>query len=175
MSTWQDIIGLLEMYTSGGIVIMTGLDCQVVETAVPADMAVYTGKTYPQKGIRTTIQFDSDYVTTLSPEVLARPEIWQCHMAQVAERLSVLEKLRLAAQQSWLLFLLAPLTWLVNNALQVDSLETAVSLLLPTITSTLIVLLRKQILRLLRMTIWPLIMKLVYRYVQRRFDAFLEG
>ena len=34
MSTWRDLRDLLEMYSAGGLVIMTGMDGAVMETAV---------------------------------------------------------------------------------------------------------------------------------------------
>lgn len=174
MSVWRDVADLLDMYTRGGLVIQTGLDCLPLETAVP-DPLSYDGKTYTQKGIRTTIQFDSDYVTTLTPEILNRPDIWQCHMAQVGAKLSVLDTLRQAAQQSWLLFLLPSLAWLMMELLKLESLANVWQVLLPTAISSLVVLLRQKILQFLQRVVWPLILKAVVWFVQRRFKAFVAG
>lgn len=174
MSVWRDVGDLLEMVSQGGLVIQTGLDGQVVETAVP-DFAVYAGKTYPQKGIRTTIQLDSDYITILSPEIMARPEIWQSHMAQVEAKLVVLQVLRSWARQSWLLFLLPALIWLLGDLLALESLTAVWELLLPTLLSALIVILRKQLVRFLRIAVWPVLMRMVFWLVRRRFQAFVGG
>ncbi|MFO7683524.1 MAG: hypothetical protein R6X34_26115 [Chloroflexota bacterium] len=173
MSMWRDVGDLLEMVSQGGLVIQTGLDGQVVETAVP-DPAVYAGKTYPQKGIRTTIQLDSDYITILSPEIMARPEIWQSHMDQVAGKLAVLETLRLWARQSWVVFLLPALVWLLHTLFTLESLAAAWELLLPTLVSALIVFLRKQLKRFLQVFVWPVVMRVVVWVVRRRFQAFVD-
>ena len=85
MSTWQDLRDLLEMYSSGGLVIMTRMDGNLAETAVTPPSSEYTGKTYNATGIRTTIQFDSDYVITMSPSVMHHPQVWQQHMSQFVE------------------------------------------------------------------------------------------
>lgn len=49
-----------------------------------------TYKSYDSRGIRTTIQLDADYVTMISPEVLAMPELWKRHTEILREKLSVL-------------------------------------------------------------------------------------
>ncbi len=174
MSLWRDVGDLLEMYATGGLVIQTGLDCVAVETAVP-DLTLYDGKTYTQKGIRTIIQFDSDYVTTLTPEILTRPEIWQCHLTQIEAKLAVLTTLRQAAQRSWLLFLLPTLAWLIADLFKLESWADVWRLLLPMAISGLIVLLRKQIVWLLYKVVWPLVLKGVVWFVGRRYKAFIAG
>ena len=172
MSTWRDLRDLLEMYSSGGLVIMTGMDGAVQETAVSPSSS-YDGKIYNQTGIRTTIQFDSDYVTVMTPAVLQQPDIWQQHMTQIDDKLAVLDKLREWAQRSWLLFLLIPLAWYGYDLTGISSLEEAWSLIYPTLLSAAIVLGRKWILRGLQVTVLPLITRAVGGFVQRKFKQFV--
>lgn len=62
-----------------------------------------TYKNYDSRGIRTTIQLDSDYITMLSPEVLTMPELWKRHTEVLEEKLSILENIRYWTQRSSLM------------------------------------------------------------------------
>lgn len=172
MSTWRDLRDLLEMYWSGGLVIMTGMDGAVMETAVSQSLT-YDGKIYNTTGIRTTIQLDSDYVTVMTPAVLHQPQIWQLHVAHVDAKLAVLDTLRDWAQRSWLLFMLIPLAWYGYDLTGVSSLEEAWRLIYPTLLSAAIVLGRKWILRGLQVTILPLITRIISWFVKRKFKQFV--
>jgi len=172
MSLWRDLRDLLGMYSSGGMVIMTGMDGAVLETAVSPPSS-YDGKIYDQKGIRTTIQLDSDYIIVMSPAVLQQPHIWQSHMSHVAAKLAVLDTLRTWAQQSWLLFMLIPLAWYVRELANMNSLAEWWTMLGPTLLSFVIVRARKWILRFLRAAVLPLLMRGVAWVVKRQFEAFV--
>ena len=169
MGTWQDLHNLLEMYSSGGLTIATGMDGVEMETAV-SDTNTYNGKIHDQTGIRTTIQLDSDYVTILSPSVLQHPKLWQQHMTQVNAKLAVLDKLQAWVQNSWVLFLLFPLAWFWSSLLQVNSIQDVWTLVYPTLLSGVIVLVRKYIPRVLLRMFLPIVMRLVRWYAKRQFD-----
>lgn len=175
MSTWHDVRDLLSMYSAGGMVIMTGMDGKVLETAVSPPSSTYDGRIYDQKGIRTTIQLDSDYVTVLSLAVLQQPHIWQSHMHHVDAKLAVLDKLHIWARQSWLLFMIIPLAWYGYDLANMNSLAEVWALIGPTLLSFVIVLARKWILRLLQATVLPLLMRVVVWLLKRRFNAFVGG
>ena len=168
MSVWRDLRDVLEMYTSGGLVILTGLDGSLQETAVsppsPDNKPI---------GIRTTIQLNSNYITTVAPAMLQQPQIWQDHITQINTKLAVLDKLRILAQQSWVLFLLFPLAWFGYELTTITSWEDAWQLIYPTIMSAVIVLARKWLLRLLQKTIFPLLTKGIGWFVKRRFEQFV--
>lgn len=173
MSWWRDLRDVAEMYTTWGMVIMTGMDGAMRETAVSPPPSAYTGKTYTHTGIRTTIQLSSDYVTTLSTAVLQHPHLWQEHMTYVDTKLSVLDKLRRLAQQSWLLFMLIPLIWFGYDLTRIRSLADAWVLIYPMLLSIVIVLTRKWILRFLQVTILPLLMRITAWFVQWKFKQFV--
>jgi hypothetical protein len=173
MSTWQDLGDLLEMYRSGGLVIMTGMDGVVQETAVSPPTSSYDGKIYTHTGIRTTIQFDSDYVTVMTPAVLQQPHVWQQHVTHVNAKLAVLDKLRQWAQRSWLLFLLIPLAWAGYDLRGITSWQELWSLIYPTLMSAAIVIGRKWVLRFLQVTVLPLITRAVSWFVRRKFKQFV--
>ncbi|MBE2221333.1 MAG: hypothetical protein IAF02_07320 [Anaerolineae bacterium] len=170
---WRDLRDLLEMYWAGGLVIMTGMDGAEMETAVPLPSAADITKTYSHTGIRTTIQFDSDYITVITPAVLQQPQIWQQHIELVHAKLAVLDKLRTWAQKSWMLFLLIPIAWFGMDFANVNSPDEAWQLIYPMLLSAVIVWGRKWLLRILQKTILPLIMKAVSWFVQRKFRQFV--
>jgi hypothetical protein len=170
---WHDLRNLLEMYISGGLVVMTDMEGNVLETAV-SPPAAYTGKIYDRQGIRTTIQFDSDYVTVLSPAVLRKTAVLQSHVTRVQTQLAVLERLRVWARRSWLLFLLLPLAWYAAELRSLATLAEAWRLLLPTLLSAAIILARKQLLRFLRAVLLPLIMRVAAWFVTRKFNEFIS-
>jgi hypothetical protein len=172
MSAWRDLRDVLEMYTKGGLVIMTGLDGAVMETAVSSPSS-YDGKIYNHTGIRTTIQFDSDYVTVMTPTILQQPEVWQQHVGHVNKKLAVLDKLKALAQKSWMLFLLIPAIWFGVDLANTNSVEEAWSLILPILVSALMVWARKWLLLILQKTLLPLITKTVGWFVQRKFKQFV--
>ena len=62
-----------------------------------------TYKIYDRIGIRTIIQLDADYVTMMSPEVLAMPELCKRHAEILKEKLSVLECFRVLAWKNWVI------------------------------------------------------------------------
>lgn len=182
MSAWRDLRDVLEMYTKGGLVIMTGLDGSVMETAVsPPPSATdddYTVKTYDPHyapAVRTTIQFDSDYVTLMNHAVLSQPYIWQQHVGHVNNKLAVLDKLKALAQKSWMLFLFIPAIWFGVDLANINSIEEARSLILPIILSALMVWGRKWLLLILQKTVLPLITKTVGWFVERKFKQFVGG
>ena len=167
MSVWRDLRDVLEMYTSGGLVIMTGMDGRVQETAVSppsSDQPI---------GIRTTIQLNSNYITIVAPAMLQQPKIWQEHVTHINTKLAILDKLRILAQQSWMLFLLFPLAWFGYELTTITSWEEAWRLIYPTILSFVIVLTRKWVLIILQKTVFPLITKTVGWFVQRKFKQFV--
>lgn len=173
MSTWRDLRDLLEMYSAGGLVLMTGMDGAVVETAVSPSSSTYNGKIYDHTGIRTTIQLDSDYMTVMSTAVLQQPRIWQQHVAHVDAKLAVLDTLREWAQRSWLLFMLMPLVWYGSDLTGIESVEDAWRFIYPTLLGGAIVLGRKWILRGLQAVVLPLIMRVIGWFVKRRFNQFV--
>lgn len=178
MSSWRDLRDVLEMYTNGGLVIMTGLDGSVMETAVsqPASSDTskkYDGKTYDQTGVRTTIQFDSDYVTLMTPAVLQQPQVWQQHVGHVNKKLAVLDKLKTLAQKSWVLFLFIPFIWFGIDLSNTNSVEEAWNLILPILMSALMVWGRKWLLLILQKTVLPLITRIGSWFVQRKFKQFV--
>ena len=184
MSVWRDLRDVLEMYSTGGMVIMTGLDGSVMETAVSpphppfaTDIDDYTFKTYDPDyapAVRTTIQFDSDYVTLMNPTVLSQPLVWQQHVGHVNAKLTVLDKLKELAQKSWVLFLIIPFTWFGVDLSNTNSLEEAWSLILPMLLSAAMVLGRKWLLLVLQKTVLPLITKTIVWFVQRKFRQFVR-
>ena len=169
MGTWRDLHHLLEMYSSGGLTVATGMDGGELETAV-SDTTTYNGKIHNQTGLRTTIQLDSDYITVLSPSVLQKPQIWQQHMAQVDAKLAVLDKLQVWVQNSWMLFLIFPLAWFGIDLVQVNSIQDVWTLIYPTLLSGAIVLVRNYIPRVLFRIFMPVVMRLVRWYAKRQFD-----
>jgi hypothetical protein len=46
-------------------------------------------------GIRTTIQFNSNYITTVAPAMLPQPQIWEEHVTYINTKLAILDKLRI--------------------------------------------------------------------------------
>ncbi len=167
MSMWRDLRDVLEMYSAGGLVIMTGMDGRVQETAVsPAssDKPI---------GIRTTIQLNSNYITIVAPAMLQQPQIWQEHVTHINTKLAILDKLRILVQQSWMLFLLFPLVWFGYELTRISSWEEAWQLIYPTILSFVIMLARKWLLRLLQVTIFPLLTKGIGWFVKRQFEQFV--
>ncbi|PID85099.1 MAG: hypothetical protein CSB13_09780 [Chloroflexi bacterium] len=176
MSSWQDLQALLEMYSSGGLVIMTGMDGAVAETAV-SPSSTYNGKTYTHTGIRTTIQLDSDYVTIMSTAVMQQPDIWQKHVSQVEAKLAILKTLQVWAQRSWLLFMLIPLAWYgydFYDLREAQSIQEAWFLLYPTLLSGAVVVGRRWLLRGLQATMLPLTSRMVRWFAQRQFKQFVE-
>jgi len=185
MSVWRDLRDVLEMYSTGGMVIMTGLDGSVMETAVSpphppfsTDIDDFTFKTYDPDyapAVRTTIQFDSDYVTLMNPAVLQQSHVWQQHVVHVDNKLSVLDKLKELAQKSWVLFLIIPFIWFGVDLSNVNSVEEAWTLIFPMLLSAAMVWGRKWLLLVLQKTVLPLITKTVGWFVQRKFNQFVEG
>lgn len=173
MSLWRDVRELLEMYRSGGLVIMTGMDGMAMETAVSQSAASYTGKEYDHAGIRTVIQLDSDYVTVMTPAVLEKPDLWHQHMQRINEKLAVLDKLQELAKKSWMLFMLLPILWYGYDFTQIKSVEDLWRLILPTILSAVIVLARKWILRFLQKFILPLVTRFITWIAKRQFKHFV--
>lgn len=172
MSSWRDLRDVLEMYTKGGLVIMTGLDGSVMETAV-SQSPTYDGKIYNHTGVRTTIQFDSGYVTVMTPTVLQQPQVWQQHVGHVNNKLAVLDTLKTLAQKSWMLFLFIPAIWFGIDLANTNSVEEAWSLILPILLGALMVWGRKWLLLILQKTVLPLITKTAGLFVERKFKQFV--
>jgi hypothetical protein len=71
-------------------------------------------------------------------------------------------------------FLLPALVWLLHTLFTLESLASAWELLLPTLVSALIVILRKRLKRFLQVFVWPVVMRVVIWVVRRRFQAFVD-
>lgn len=109
MRMWRDLQDVIKMASEGGLQVVTLVAESEGDMTVSSTSSAYQGKIYDRRGIRTTVQFDSDYVTTLSPEVLAMPELWNRHAAVLQKKLIILQRLRVWVKRSWFLFLLVPL------------------------------------------------------------------
>ncbi len=178
MSMWRDLQDVMKMVSEGGLQVVTLMPELEVGTAVFSLPPAYQGKIYDQRGIRTTIQFDSDYVTTMSPEVLAMPELWQRHTDVLQEKLSILKKMQFWVGQSWLLFLIYPV-YMVISALMTDGfpgewLSLTSSAHVGMVMGVVIALVRKLIVRFLRALLLPPVLWAVRWYVQRRFQQFIS-
>lgn len=172
MGMRRDLHDLVEMFSEGGLQVVTLMADLEGDTAVPTP---YQGKTYDQRGIRTTIQFDSDYVTVLSPEVLAMPELWQRHTAVIQAKLTVLQRVRFWGRQSWLLFLLYPLYTFISTLVSGGFPEEWLSLTINILGGVIVVLARNWIVRGFRLIFLPPVLWVARWYVQRRFRQFVSG
>lgn len=174
MSMWRDLQDVTRMVSEGGLQVVTLTAERAGDTAVPIPSSAYQGKIYDQRGIRTIIQFDSDYVTTFSPEVLVMPELWQRHTAVVQDKLTVLQRMRFWGRQSWLLFLLYPIYTFISALMTGGFPEEWLSLTISALWGVIIVLARKWIVRLLRLLFLPPVLWAARWTVQRRFRQFVS-
>lgn len=118
MGMWQDLEDLMEMFSEGGSQVVTLVADSENITALSTPSSAYQGKNYDRRGIRTTIQFDSDYVTILSPEVLAMPDLWQRHTDALQAKLSILQRMHLLIEKSlFVFFILAPIIYMLISYL----------------------------------------------------------
>ncbi|MDQ3186835.1 MAG: hypothetical protein M3Q16_10365 [Pseudomonadota bacterium] len=177
MSMWHDLKDVSKMFSEGGLQVVTLIAEPEGDTAVsspPSPSPVYQGKIYDRRGIRTTIQFDLDYITTLSPEVLGMRELWERHTDVLQKKLIILQRIRYWVRRSWLLFLLYPIytfiSALTTHGVSGESLSLICSLLL----GVAIVLARKWMVRLLCKLLRPLVLSPVRWYVRRRFQRFVS-
>jgi hypothetical protein len=109
MGVRGDFKDLVKIVRDGGLEVVTRIDGTGPGT-IPRPATVgdkqevqeerKTYKVYDTTGIRTTIQLDADYVTIMSPEVLAMPELCKRHTEILKEKLSVLERIRYLALSS---------------------------------------------------------------------------
>jgi hypothetical protein len=174
MGMWRDLHDVVEMVSEGGLQVVTLIVDLEGDTAVPTPYTPYQGKIYDRRGIRTTIQFDSDYVTVMSPEVLAMPELWQRHTAVLRAKLTVLQRMRFWGRQSWLLLLLYPLYTFISALMTGDFPEEWLSLTISALSGVMMVLARKWIVRGLRFLLLPPLLWAGRWYVQRRFRQFVS-
>lgn len=172
MSMWRDLQDVVEMFSEGGLQVLTLTAEMEGDTAVSTS---YQGKTYDRRGIRTTIQFDSDYVTTFSPEVLAMPQLWQRHTAVIQAKLTVLQRVRFWGRQSWLLFLLYPIYTFISALMTGGFPEEWLALTSSTLGGIIVVLARKWIVRGVRLLLLPPVLWVARWYVQRRFRRFVSS
>jgi len=176
---WRDLQDVMKMVSEGGLQVVTLVPELDGDAAVSSPSLTYQGKIYDQRGIRTTIQFDSDYVTTLSPEVLTMPELWQRHTAVLQAKLTILQRMRFWVRQSWLLFLLYPI-YMFISALTTGEFPgewlslTSSSVHVAAVMGIAIVLARKLIVRLLRVLLLPPVLWVARWYVQRCFQRFVS-
>jgi len=168
--TWND---LLEMYSTGGLQVLTLVDEPPEEDDTAVFPSSYHGKIYNRRGVRTVIQLDSDYMTVISPDVVLNPELWQRHTAVIQSKFDVIRRLQMVARQSWLLFLIIPTLWLLPNLATQGWPDVLWSLIGSVGMGTVIVLARKWILKGLRLLLWPLIRRIFGAVAQRRLDQFL--
>ncbi len=182
MSMWRDLQDVMKMVSEGGLQVVTLIPELEGGAAVFSLSSTYQGKIYDQRGIRTTIQFDSDYITTISPEVLAMPELWQRHTDVLREKLSILKKTQFWVGKSWLLFLIYPV-YTVIFALMTEgfpgewlSLTSGahVGMAMGLVAGAAVVLARKLFVRLLRVLLLPPVLWAARWYAQRRFQQFIS-
>jgi hypothetical protein len=175
MSLRSDLNDLVEIYSAGGLQVVTLLSGEDGTTTESGTNRPYDGKSYDQKGMRSIIQPDGDLVTVISPEVLTKPQVWQLHTETIDEKLAVLERLKQWARQSWVLFLIIPITWFGYNMMTKGFVEIGIAWLGPAIISILIVLAKDKFLHILQILVFPLIMRIVMRYLKHRLEQFLSG
>ncbi|MCP4359081.1 MAG: hypothetical protein GY796_13785 [Chloroflexi bacterium] len=167
--TWND---LLEMYSSGGLQVLTLVD-ELPEEDTAVSPPPYHGKIYDRQGVRTVIQLDSDYMTVMSPEVVLDPELWRRHTAVIQSKFDIFRRLQMMARQSWLLFLIIPALWLAPQLATQGWPDVLWSIIGSAGMGTVIVLARKWILKGLAMTVLPLIQHVFGAVARRRLDQFL--
>lgn len=177
MVIWRDLHDVLKMVSEGGLQVMTLVP--ELEGGAPAhsQSIPYRGKIYDQRGIRTIIQFDSDYVTTMSPEVLAMPELWKQHMEVLQKKLGILQEIRTRIEQSllWLLLLLPFLICLTYALMTGKFSEEWLSLAITAPAASFIVWwVRERIVRFLCLLLLSPALWVVRRYVQWRFQQFVQ-
>ena len=117
MSTIQQSIRDISELMTGGLQITTGLNGRSLPT--PEQNTPYTGKQFEAKGIRTVIQPDMDVMTMLSPEVLGMDGLWEQHTAVVEQKLDSIRKVQQWIQQSWMLFMLIPISSILYDYIHV--------------------------------------------------------
>jgi hypothetical protein len=124
-------------------------------------------KSYDSKGIRTTIQLDSDCIIMMSPEVLTMPRLWEQHAVEVKEKLGILERISslLGNLGFWLLLVLS----LVPLAYTWDKLADRSLIAVSAIPAIIIALFRRQLLSLLRKLLLRPVFWAIGRYSRRSF------
>lgn len=172
MSLRQDIGELIEMYSAGGMIVLTAGDGTTRSATAPTLDETYDGKVSDQPGIRTTIQLDMNVITLVSADLANRADVWQRHATAVDARLALIERVQQWARQSWLLFLALPLFWLGSDLMD-RQLDTR-SLLASAALSGLLYLGRNLIRKVLARIVWPSLIKLLARLLKKRFDAFIS-
>ncbi len=165
MRMWRDLQDVIKMVSEGGMQVVTLVAEPEGDITVSSTSSTYQGKIYDRRGIRTTIQFDSDYVTTLSPETLSMPELWKRHTTILQEKLIILQRIHGWVQRSWLLFLLFPMGTFIF-----DVMAGGYSVLL----AAAIVLARTWIVRFLYELLRPPVLAVARWYAQWRFRRFVS-
>lgn len=172
MGWWRDLTDLVDMYSEGGLAIVTPLSGESTAATAPLLDKEYKGKSEADKGVRTVIQLDADMVTLISEDVLINPEVWQRHTLAVNGKLAVLGTLRTWARRSWVVFLTIPLI-LATYSARLDELPYKVLALTLNLVGSIIIVRARE--WLLRVVLAPLVMRLVMWYLQRRFQKFISG
>ena len=175
MSLRSDLNNLVEMYSAGGLQVVTLLNEEDGTTAVSNANRPYDGRTRNQKGVRSIIQPDGDMVTVISPEVLIKPKVWQRHTKTINDKLAVLDKIKQWARQSWVLFLIIPIAWTGYDIVAKGFSEVGFAWLGPIVLSIIIVLAKNRLLRILQVLVFPLVMRIVMWYLQHRLERFLSS
>jgi hypothetical protein len=175
MSIRSDLNDLVEMYSAGGLQVVTLLNGEDGTTTESDTNRPYNGKIHDLKGVRSIIQPDGDLVTVISREVLIRPKVWQRHTETIDDKLAVLDKLKQWARQSWVLFLIIPIAWAIYDVKAKGFPEVGFAWLGPIILSLIIALAKKQLLQILQVLVLPLIMRIVMRYIHRRLEGLLTS
>ena len=170
MGWWRDLNDLVEMYSEGGLAIVTPLSGESSAAAAPVLDENYEGKREAATGVRTTIQLDSDMVTFMSEDVLENPDVWLRHTQAINRKLAVLGRLPIWLRRSWVLFLpfsLAP----VLTSTRYEEVDKLLAWTLSGLLATSIGLARKRLVGV----VLPLVVRLVTWYLQRRFKNFISG
>lgn len=123
-------------------------------------------KSYDSKGIRTTIQLDSDCIIMISPEVLTMPRLWEQHAIAVKEKLGILERISsLVGKLGFLLLLLLSLSPFIAWDELADRSLIAVS----AVPATIITIFFRQVISLLRRLLLRPVFWAIGRYSRRSF------
>lgn len=174
MDIWRDLQDVMKIFSEGGLHVVTLITEQEGDTAASSQSSIYQGKIYDRRGIRTTIQLDSDYVTIFSPEVLTMRELWQQHSNALKAKLSVLQRVRFLARHSWLLFLFGPISAFISALMSGGVWKEPYLLATSALAAVAIVMARKQLVRLLRVLLLRPILGIARGYVQRKFQRFVS-
>lgn len=175
MGLRRDLDDLAKMYSEGGLIILTLTNGENPGPAAPSSDEPYQGRVSNRNGLRTAIQLDGDVVTAASRDMLYDQATWHDHIAKVDAKLDIVASLQKWARRSWLVFMIIPFGWLLADMLAQESVEAALLVVRTTALSSIVVVLRKQLLTVLRIVLMPVVRRLVGWYLSNQRNEFLSG